>query len=342
MSDNLGRMADVTVVVAAWERSSSTTPLEILQFQQFAQDEDSPIAEASSALSRFWQWLIGTPLHILIIIVVAIITLAILHKVIRSVTERIITGGTRPDLLARTEIGAALLNATPLESPRREQRARTVGTVLRSTANLVVTMVALFMILDKLGVNIAPLVASAGIVGVALGFGAQTLVKDFLSGIFLLMEDQYGVGDTVQIGDVTGTVESVALRVTRLRDVDGVLWIIRNGEILTVGNKTQGWARASVTVRVPYDADLPALYAALDDAAAAVVADEVLADSIQGKPTISGIESMTSQSLTIRVAVRTDTDRVFDVATALRARIHEVIEERDIPLAPDVPPGLLA
>ncbi|GAA2233148.1 mechanosensitive ion channel [Rarobacter faecitabidus] len=297
--------------------------------------------EAESWVTKALNWLVGAPLHILAIIAVSIILLAVLHRIIKAATNKIVRG-TATGALAKTEIGAALLQVSALDSPRREQRARTVGTVLRSASNLIVAAVAILMILDIIGVNIAPLVASAGIVGVALGFGAQTLVKDFLSGIFLLMEDQYGVGDVVRIGEVTGTVESVALRVTRVRDVDGVLWIIRNGEILKVGNTSQGWSRASVAVRVPHDCDLESLYEALGEAAQQVADDEVLSTVIQGAPTIGGIESMTSNSLTIRAAIRTDPDRVFDVATALRLAVNREIEKRGIALAPDVPPGLLA
>ncbi len=305
-------------------------------------DGDSFVAEVPKWLSDTGSWLIGIPLRIVLIVVVSLLLLAVVHRAIKVVTERVLRGKSHKPVLARTEIGAALLDTATLESPRREQRIRTLGSVLRSTSNILVTGIAVLLVLDELGINIAPLVASAGIVGVALGFGAQSLVKDFLSGVFLLMEDQYGVGDLVQIGDVTGTVESVALRVTRLRDVDGVLWIIRNGEILNVGNKTQGWARASVAIRVPYDANLPIVYEALQQAADDVMEDESLSGAFQSPPTVGGIENMTSQSLTIRVAARTDPAKVWPVTVALRERIREIIDERKIPLAPDVPPGLLA
>ena len=106
------------------------------------------------------------------------------------------------------------------------------------------------MMLSELGVNVAPIIASAGILGIALGFGAQSLVKDFLSGIFMIFEDQYGVGDVVDLGEAIGTVEAVSLRVTRLRDVNGTVWYVRNGEILRVGNMSQNWARTVLDVGV--------------------------------------------------------------------------------------------
>ncbi|WP_211344989.1 mechanosensitive ion channel family protein [Rarobacter incanus] len=282
------------------------------------------------------------PAHIVTILVVSIITLALLRRLIKTTTERIIRGTRKAEALARRELPDALVRPEMFNNPRREQRARTVATVLRSAATLTVVTIATLMILDRIGVNIAPLVASAGIAGVALGFGAQTLVKDFLSGIFLLLEDQFGVGDTVYIGDVTGTVESVALRVTRIRDADGVMWTLRNGEILKVGNQTQGWSRASVPVRVAFDCDMGQLHDALLAAADRIRHDEVLADSLQGEPTVGGIEAMTSQSLTVRVSVRTDSNRMADVTAALRDAVRGEIEKRSIPLAPDVPKGLLS
>ncbi len=127
---------------------------------------------------------------------------------------------------------------------------------MRSVASITIFSIASVVILGDLGINLAPLLASAGVVGVAIGFGAQSMVRDYLAGIFMLVEDQYGVGDVITIGDATGTVENVTLRVTRLRDVSGIVWHIRNGAIEQVGNESQGWARAVVDFPVPYAADL--------------------------------------------------------------------------------------
>ena len=131
-----------------------------------------------------------------------------------------------------------------------------MGDLLKSVITGVLIAIFGTMILSQLGVNIAPIIASAGILGIALGFGAQSLVKDFLSGIFMIFEDQYGVGDVVDVGEASGTVEAVSLRVTRLRDLDGTVWYVPNGEILRVGNKSQNWSRAVVDVGVGYDEDL--------------------------------------------------------------------------------------
>ena len=177
-------------------------------------------------------WLLGPGLRIALIIVIGAISLLVIRRLIKAVTEHIADGTSllqrglaRP--LGGTEVGAALRKVTPITNARRTQRARTIGSVLRSTAGIVVGSIVVLLILDQVGVNIAPFIASAGIIGVAFGFGAQSLVKDFLSGLFMLLEDQYGVGDVVDVGSAQGTVEAVGLRVTKVRDADGTLWYVR-------------------------------------------------------------------------------------------------------------------
>ena len=133
---------------------------------------------------------------------------------------------------------------------RRAQRAQTIASVLKSTTSIVLLIWVALGILNVLGVNIAPFIASAGVVGLAIGFGAQNLVRDFVTGVFMLLEDQYGVGDTVDLGDAVGEVESVGLRVTTVRDIDGTLWYVRNGEIARVGNMSQDYAVARIEVPV--------------------------------------------------------------------------------------------
>jgi small-conductance mechanosensitive channel len=152
--------------------------------------------------------------------------------------------------------GAAAQAETALVDERRKQRVRALGAILRSAASVTIFSIAGFAVLGDLGINLAPLLASAGVVGVAIGFGAQNLVRDYLSGIFMLVEDQYGVGDVITVGTATGTVENVTLRITRMRDVNGVVWHIRNGAIETLGNESQGWARAVTDFPVPFEADL--------------------------------------------------------------------------------------
>jgi small conductance mechanosensitive channel len=188
-------------------------------------------------LAESADWLVAKPLKILAIVVVAVVLRAIIARLIKRVATRAAEGNV-PGVLARGR-GASLLQASPLLSARRAQRAATMGSVLGSVTTGVIASIAIIMVIAELGVSIAPLIASAGIVGVALGFGAQSLVNDFLSGIFMFLEDQIGVGDTVHMNEITGTVEALTLRVTRLRADDGTVWYIRNGEVLKVGNVSQ-------------------------------------------------------------------------------------------------------
>lgn len=285
-----------------------------------------------------WEWFLGTPLRIIIIVVVAAITLAVLRTFVRRVTTHIAEGTPWSERgvmkpLSGTPVADVLAKADPLASARRAQRARTLGSVLTSVIAIVVCSIAVFLVLDALGVNIAPFLASAGIVGVALGFGAQSLVKDFLTGTFMLLEDQYGVGDVVDAGPATGTVEAVTLRVTKLRDADGTLWYIPNGTMLRVGNKTQGWATAVVEVDVDYFADVDQVTELLRGAAASVQEDPTLAPLVLGEPTITGIEKLTADAVTLRMRVRTAPAHQWEVARALRVAARAALDAADVPLA---------
>ena len=181
------------------------------------------------------------------VILVALALRLIAHRAIGRITAR----------AARDAADGQDRTHTLLFRERRRQRAAALGAILSNAASLAIFGIAAVMILGDLGFNLAPVLASAGVLGVALGFGAQNLVQDFLAGIFMLLEDQYGVGDIVDIGGTSGTVEAVSLRITRLRDVNGVAWHIRNGTISKAGNKSQGWARAVVDFPVPYRHDIP-------------------------------------------------------------------------------------
>lgn len=176
-------------------------------------------------LESFWEWFGGAPIRITVILVVAIAAQQLGRRTIRKIVDRI----SKADLLPGPKnIGY-----------RQAERAKTLGTVLTSTLNGAVWLIALFMLLGEFGLNLGPLIASAGVIGVALGLGAQTIVRDVLSGILMLIEDQYGVGDEVDVLEVKGKVERVGLRITAIRSIDGTLWYLRNGEILKVGNKSQ-------------------------------------------------------------------------------------------------------
>src|SRR4051794_7823773 len=211
-------------------------------------------------------------------------------------------------------------------SERRRQRAETIGSVLRSVTSIVVFTVAGAMVLGELGFDLGPVLASAGIVGVAVGFGAQNLIKDFLNGMFMILEDQYGVGDVVDAGEATGTVESVGLRTTRLRDVQGTVWHIRNGEVIRVGNKSQGWARALLDIPVAWDTDVEQVRDVVKAAADSVWQDEDWSDRIVEEPEVWGIEDMGSTGLVVRLAVKTAPLEQWKVGRELRQRVKAALD----------------
>jgi moderate conductance mechanosensitive channel len=177
-----------------------------------------------------------------------------------------------------------------------------------------------------LGLNLAPVLASAGVLGVALGFGAQNLVQDFLAGVFMLVEDQYGVGDVVTVNGTTGTVEAVSLRVTRLRDISGVVWHIRNGSIQQAGNESHGWARAVVDFPLPYDHEIPAVRELMLRTARAMWQDPAWHDILLEEPEVWGVQSLSSDSIVMRVAARTAPLRQWEVQRELTERLKDALD----------------
>jgi len=223
-------------------------------------------------------------------------------------------------------------------SQRRAQRARTVGSVLRSISSAVILIVALIMVLAEFGVALGPILASAGIVGLAIGFGAQNLVRDFLSGVFMLLEDQYGVGDIVDLGEAIGTVEAVGLRITTLRDVNGTVWYCRNGEILRVGNKSQGYAVAVIDLPLAHNADIAQATETAGRVAAERVAEADIAEDVLEAPEVLGVERVGPEGVTLRLTVRTNPGRQFAVQRALHAAIADAYDDAGLP-RPSVFPG---
>lgn len=296
-------------------------------------------------LAESSDWLLAKPAAIVSILVLAVLVRFVLHRVIRRLAHRA-AEGTVPGVLAKGP-GHRLLSSSPLLSERRKQRAETMASVLRSVTTGIVMSVALLMVLDVVGLPIGPLLASAGIVGVAVGFGAQTLVKDFLSGIFLILEDQYGVGDLVDTGmGMTGTVEAVGLRVTRVRDGTGVVWYVRNGEILRVGNHSQGWSTGIVDISVAYTEDVPRVQRLIGEVAEEMAEDEAWAEKLLEVPTVAGVESVTGTSVTIRVIAKCAPNEHWGVQRELRERVKARFDREGVrvpppayPPAPGVGPG---
>jgi moderate conductance mechanosensitive channel len=253
-----------------------------------------------------------------------VVTRFLLHRGIRRLTDRTATG-TVPTLLRplRSRVAAARRDGGEQVVARRTQRAEAIGSVLRSFSSFVVLGIAVVLVLGELGIDLAPIVASAGVVGVALGFGAQNLVKDFIAGIGIILEDQYGVGDVVDLGEASGTVEAVGLRITRLRDAHGVVWYVRNGEILRVGNKSQGYAQVVIDMPVAHDTDLERCRTVMQEVADEMHADAEWSDALLAPPESLGAEDVTAQGVVMRVQVRTTSAAQWRAGRELRMRLTE-------------------
>jgi moderate conductance mechanosensitive channel len=275
-------------------------------------------------------WILVKPLRIVLIMLLALAARWLVHRTIHRLVRTTSDAGV-PTMLRplRERIPSAATEPGEFVPERRRQRAEAIGSVLRSMSTAFIFGIALLMVLKEFSFDLAPLLASAGIAGVALGFGAQSLVKDLIAGLFMLIEDQYGVGDNVDLGEATGVVEAVGLRVTTVRDGRGVLWYIRNGEIVRVGNKSQGWALVVVDLPIGF-AGTEEATAVLRTAAASVAVDPELTQSIVEPPEVLGVEQVTVEGTVIRTVVKTTADGQFSVARELRRRLAEALENSGI------------
>jgi len=275
----------------------------------------------NDVLARAADWLIARPLKIALLLLLA----SIASYVLRRVIDKFVAGVSRATQAARREPGesgdvASLLASAPL-GDRARQRAETLAAVLRSLGRVVIWTIAGLTILGEFQINLGPLLAGAGIVGIAIGFGAQTLVKDFLSGMFMLIEDQFGVGDVVDAGFASGVVEGVSLRTTRLRDIEGTVWHIPNGEIHRIANKSQDWSRAVLDIQVALGTDVREAERVIKEVADAVWTEERWSTSILEEPEVWGVQGLASTGLTIRLVVKTKPSDQWDLMRELRGRI---------------------
>ena len=300
-------------------------------------EDPGPICElvldqtGSPVLAGLANWLVATPLTILLVVVLALAARAFLRRGVRRVVARA-SQGSRDHARWRwlKEARDALEPESPITRERRRQRAEAVGSVLSALVTVVVVGVAGLLVLSEIGIDAAPLLASAGVVGVAVGFGAQSLVKDFLSGVFMLVEDQFGVGDVIDTGEATGAVEAVGLRITRLRDVNGVVWHVRNGEIIRIGNHSQGWSRALLDVSVAYGTDLVTAKRVVKEVADGVWQDEELGPLVLEEPEVWGVEVLAADGVVVRVVLKTVPLEQWTVARALRERLKNAFDAEGI------------
>ncbi|MCK7636403.1 mechanosensitive ion channel family protein [Corynebacterium sp. P7202] len=262
-----------------------------------------------------------------VILVVAIVIQWTLIVLIRRISRHAIQRGPGHSLFGES---IAVVQEETRDRERREARITTLSSVARSAVAIFVWTWAGLAVLSELGVQVGPLVASAGVAGVALGFGAQSLVKDFLSGIFMLIEDQYGVGDSIDVGDAVGTVEAVSLRLTTIRDVDGTLWFVRNGLIQRVGNSTKGHAVARIDVPVGLSNDVEEAKKAIGDAARAAAASDALKDSVLSEPEVDGVHALAVDHMLIRVRAKVVAGTQWATRRELLGRIITDLRDRGI------------
>ncbi|MEU4560394.1 mechanosensitive ion channel family protein [Actinoplanes sp. NPDC023936] len=282
------------------------------------------------------QWLANSsyvviikPLRIIGIIVIAMVIRWLLHRAIDRLaqsTSRASMPALLKPLKEKVTVSAEEGQFIP---ERRRQRAEAIGSVLRSFVSALVFTISGLLVLGEFGFNLAPLLASAGIVGVAIGFGAQSLVKDLIAGLFMLLEDQYGVGDTVDVGEATGVVESVGLRITTVRDARGVLWYIRNGEIVRVGNKSQGWAMVVIDIPIGF-VNAEEAVSVMRAAAETVAAEPEHQTEFLEPPDVVGVEQLTVDGAVIRTIAKTTADAQPVLQGVLRRALTDALDAAGI------------
>jgi small conductance mechanosensitive channel len=284
--------------------------------------------------ATIWQSLVNfavtyeAPLRIVGVIVGAVILRWILLISILRVVDRVVYGVKKAQNVENT----TELSASPLHAVRVVQRTRTMGSVMRNLVTWAIVSVGVVLILSELNFSVTALIASAGVLGAALGFGAQSVIKDMLNGLFMVFEDQLGVGDVVDLGEAVGMVENVGVRVTQVRDIHGTLWFVRNGEILRVGNKSQGWARVIIDLPVPYTSDVHAVEEVMLATAIGLANDPAWKRKSLETPEIWGIESLSAEALVVRLVMKVRTADQWDVARELRLRLKLALDEMGVSL----------
>jgi len=296
------------------------------------------LGQVTVTVDSVQQWLVTDGLRILVTIVLAALAIAVLHRLIDRVVATMTSKSARR-LAESGRAGRVLASATGMANERQRQRVETVGSLLRSIVTFVVVTLAVLTIMALVGIPLGPLLASAGVAGVALGIGAQSLVKDFLSGIFMIMEDQYGVGDVIDTGEAIGTVEEVTLRITRLRDANGITWYVRNGEIIRVGNRSQGYSTAIVDMPVSYAESVERVVGVIRDTATAMGQDPDWEDKFVEEPQVLGVESIVGMTMTIRTIAQCVPGENFAVQREMRERLKAALDAAEVQAPPLGPFG---
>jgi small conductance mechanosensitive channel len=273
--------------------------------------------------SRLMSSILEPAIQIVLTLLIAWVVLRLGRRIGRRVLDRAKTQQVRG---VDIEFGMA---------SRKSQRLEALSAVSSSLFGFVVWTAAVLVILgNTFGINLTPFLAGAGIIGIALGFGAQDLVKDFMSGIFMLIEDQYGVGDVIDVGDATGTVEKISLRSTRLRDATGTVWHFPNGEIRRVGNMRQEWSRALLDVTIGYGSDIDLASEIIRKAADDMAKEEDFRGRFLDKPEVWGVESVSPDGVVLRLVIKTLPGEQWGLSRELRRRIKVALDEGGIEVPP--------
>lgn len=271
----------------------------------------------------------GKAIQVVIIVVVCVLIAWLLRFVIRRVVRRVVSGAKSKANVDDTQA----IERSPLAAVRLVQRTRTLGSILQNIVNITLVIVALVLVVSVLAPNIlSSLTLLTAAVGAGLGFGAQNIVKDVLNGIFIVAEDQVGIGDVVDLGLATGIIEYVSVRITHVRDVNGTLWYVRNGEITRIGNMSQGWSRVIIDLAVPVDADIEQVESAMLEAAKSLAEEPKWRSRIIEQPEIWGLESVSGDALVIRLVMKTRATAKDDVARELRMRLKHAVDELGLTL----------
>ncbi len=295
-------------------------------------------ATGSKRWAEIVDWVVAKPVTILLIVVIAAVAARIVRWLISRSMRRLLPSqkrraGRRHHGELRRRTSAMLL--VPGDSTERAQaRYETLDAVFRSFGTAIVWAIALVSILETLGISIGPLLATAGIAGVALGFGTQTMVRDFISGFFIVAEDQFGVGDTIDLGGgAKGVVERVTLRATHVRDAEGTMWHVSNGQITKVANKSQDWARALIDVVVPYDADIDVVSGVMQEVSDGLQADPAWSERIMERAEVWGIQEFDPDGVHVRLVIKTAPAAQFGVLRELRGRLKKTFDAKGIAFA---------
>ena len=292
------------------------------------------LAAASDAPLTFWEQVLDVLIEVgwktvavVSIVVGAFLLSWVLRLLIRRVVQRIVLGAKSRAEVADTRA----MEQSPLAQVRVVQRTRTLGSILQNIANVTIVVIAVILIVYTINADvIGSFTLLTAALGAGLGFGAQNIVRDVLNGIFIVAEDQVGIGDVVDLGLATGVVEYVSVRITHVRDVNGTLWYVRNGEILRIGNQTQGWSTGSVEVPVASDENPAKVLTILDGVADAVFADEKWKDVLLEKPNVAGVDKIAGGAMTVKIFAKCAPNQQWGVQRDLLERSLEALQKAGV------------